>query len=53
LSKPEAVAKKMKTELSEFKQWIPIIDALCNKGLKTRHISAMTKIIGINPAEEG
>ena len=52
LPKPEAVAKKMKTELTDFKQWIPIIDALCNKGLKTRHINEITQIVGMNVSEK-
>jgi dynein heavy chain len=52
LPKPAAVANKMKVELMDFKQWIPIIDALCNQGLKTRHINEITKIVGINVSEK-
>ena len=34
---PFQVAKKIKEELDHFKEKLPILVALCNKGLKDRH----------------
>ena len=52
LQKPQAVAQKMKNELADFKQYLPIIDSLCNPGLKTRHNNEVSKLIGLNVTEK-
>lgn len=38
MPKPMHVAKRMQKELMDFKEFVPIIRALCNEGLQQRHI---------------
>jgi hypothetical protein len=41
MPKPQAVANKMLNELMDFKEYVPIIRALCNPGLQKRHIETI------------
>ena len=45
VQKPLAIANKMLTNLGEFKKFLPIITALCNKGLKDRHKEQIVELI--------
>eukprot|EP00736_Rhodelphis_marinus_P007919 Rmarinus@m.2764 len=45
---PLAVARHMKDGLFKFKNDIPILHVLCNKGLKDRHWDQMAQIVGYN-----
>jgi hypothetical protein len=42
----------MKNELQDFQQYLPIIEALCNNGLKTRHNNEISKIIQVDITEK-
>jgi dynein heavy chain len=48
MTKPMTVAKKMFNELMDFKDYVPIIRALCNPGLQQRHIDAIFMLLGAN-----
>jgi len=43
---PFEVAKKIKEELDYFKEKVPVLTALCNKGLKERHWEKISEIVG-------
>ena len=43
---PFEVAKKIKEELDFFKEKVPVLTALCNKGLKDRHWEKISAIVG-------
>jgi len=45
-NKCEEVAKRMQTQLSAFKPNLAIIRALCNPGLKERHLTKMREVLG-------
>mmetsp|Transcript_11715 Transcript_11715/g.17881 ORF Transcript_11715/g.17881 Transcript_11715/m.17881 type:complete len:180 (+) Transcript_11715:1042-1581(+) len=45
LNKPQGVSLKIKEELEKFKQFVPIIRALCNPGLQQRHIDMIFQLI--------
>lgn len=45
---PLKIAVTIKTRLEKFKIHIPLIQVVCNQGLKSRHWEAMNKILGIN-----
>ena len=43
---PLSVAHKTKDKLERFKQHLPLISAICNKGLRERHWEKMSDIVG-------
>ena len=43
---PFEVARKIKEELDYFKEKVPVLTALCNKGLKERHWEKISEIVG-------
>jgi dynein heavy chain, axonemal len=43
---PKQVALKVKAELDDFKSRLPLVTALCNKGLKERHWEAISDVLG-------
>jgi dynein heavy chain len=45
LPKPEKIANDLKSELLKFRDYLPVIRALCNPGLKSRHWDKITGII--------
>lgn len=50
MPKPMGVAKRMLRDLQEFKEYVPLIRALCNEGLQDRHIKVIFMEMHI-PAE--
>ena len=52
IPKPMSVAANMAKQLIEFNKYIPIIEALCNKGLKQRHEADIKEAIGIDMSSE-
>ncbi|KAM6984938.1 dynein axonemal heavy chain 7-like [Aplochiton taeniatus] len=49
------IATKVKAEVEAFKENIPIVQVLCNPGLRDRHWEAMSTVVGfpLRPADEG
>ena len=45
LPKPQLVANTIYTSLTKFEKYLPIMKALCNKGLKPRHHKKMREIL--------
>eukprot|EP00435_Cladocopium_sp_Y103_P015241 s2361_g3.t1 len=45
-SKPAKVAEKVKNDLDAFKENVPLLHALCNPGLRQRHWSEISNVIG-------
>jgi hypothetical protein len=41
----------MKREIDELNGWLPRIEVLCNKALKTRHWSKIKEITGMSSTE--
>ena len=50
--KPQTVAKKIKTELEEFRKYVPIIRCLCNPGMKERHVDEIFQLLRV-PKDSG
>jgi dynein heavy chain len=46
-AKPEGLANKIFTSCNVFKQYIPIIEYLCNEGLQQRHAEKIKDVIGV------
>ncbi|XP_064167524.1 dynein axonemal heavy chain 7 [Anguilla rostrata] len=48
------IASQMKAEVEAFKERIPLIQVLCNPGLRDRHWDAMTEVVGfsLKPEDE-
>lgn len=49
---PLKIAVTIKSRLEKFKIHIPLIQVVCNPGLKTRHWDAMNTILGIKITPE-
>lgn len=49
---PLGVAKKMQRDLADFKEYVPIIRALCNEGLQERHINVIFQKMTIQPDQK-
>lgn len=49
---PLKIAVTMKSRLEKFKMNIPLIQVVCNPGLKLRHWSQMNTIVGVNITPE-
>merc|ERR1719272_1676435 len=46
--KPANVAAKIKTDLDNFKENVPLLHALCNPGLRDRHWKEVSNIVGFS-----
>jgi dynein heavy chain, axonemal len=44
---PRRVADLMKNRIDKFKQHLPLLQVICNPGLKDRHWEDMSKLVGI------
>ena len=42
------IASSIKTEVEQFKTQVPILQAVCNPGLRDRHWEQMTEVVGID-----
>ncbi|XP_033628553.1 dynein heavy chain 7, axonemal-like isoform X2 [Asterias rubens] len=50
----QKIATRMKDKVETFKDYIPLVAALCNPGLRDRHWESMTEIVGfpLKPDED-
>eukprot|EP00931_Biecheleriopsis_adriatica_P059471 TRINITY_DN3558_c0_g2_i1.p1 TRINITY_DN3558_c0_g2~~TRINITY_DN3558_c0_g2_i1.p1 ORF type:complete len:4446 (+),score=1220.06 TRINITY_DN3558_c0_g2_i1:273-13340(+) len=46
LAKPAKAAEKVKSDLDQFKENVPLLHALCNPGLRKRHWAEISNVIG-------
>ncbi|KAJ1097170.1 hypothetical protein NDU88_002296 [Pleurodeles waltl] len=45
---PKRVAENVKFKIDKFKQHLPIISVICNRGMKARHWEQMSEIVGFD-----
>lgn len=43
---PLAVAEEGKAKVTGFQSYIPLIQAVCNPGMRERHWAAMAEVVG-------
>ncbi|XP_068084555.1 dynein axonemal heavy chain 3 [Anabrus simplex] len=49
------IAEIVRAKVEKFRQFVPVLEVICNKGLKDRHWRMMSEVVGIDlvPTEDG